>query len=54
MRQFAQQRGYDIVEEFVDYGVSGTKVRRPTVLLSCKSLWSIYFLTIKPDSQQTQ
>jgi DNA invertase Pin-like site-specific DNA recombinase len=31
LRQFAQQRGYDIVEEYVDHGVSGTKVRRPAL-----------------------
>lgn len=31
MRQFARQRGYDIVEEYVDHGVSGTKVRRPAL-----------------------
>jgi DNA invertase Pin-like site-specific DNA recombinase len=30
-RQFARQRGYDIVEEYVDHGVSGTKVRRPAL-----------------------
>jgi DNA invertase Pin-like site-specific DNA recombinase len=29
--QFARQRGYDIVEEYVDHGVSGTKVRRPAL-----------------------
>jgi DNA invertase Pin-like site-specific DNA recombinase len=31
LRQFAQQRGYDIVDEYVDRGVSGTKVRRPAL-----------------------
>jgi DNA invertase Pin-like site-specific DNA recombinase len=31
LRQFARQRGYDIVEEYVDHGVSGTKVRRPAL-----------------------
>jgi DNA invertase Pin-like site-specific DNA recombinase len=31
LRQFAQQRGYEIVEEYVDHGVSGTKVRRPAL-----------------------
>jgi DNA invertase Pin-like site-specific DNA recombinase len=31
LRQFARQRGYEIVEEFVDHGVSGTKVRRPAL-----------------------
>jgi DNA invertase Pin-like site-specific DNA recombinase len=31
LRQFAKQRGYDIVEEYVDHGVSGTKVRRPAL-----------------------
>jgi DNA invertase Pin-like site-specific DNA recombinase len=31
LRQFARQRGYDTVEEYVDHGVSGTKVRRPAL-----------------------
>jgi DNA invertase Pin-like site-specific DNA recombinase len=31
LRQFAKQRGYEIVEEYVDHGVSGTKVRRPAL-----------------------
>jgi DNA invertase Pin-like site-specific DNA recombinase len=31
LRQFARQRGYDVVEEYVDHGVSGTKVRRPAL-----------------------
>jgi DNA invertase Pin-like site-specific DNA recombinase len=31
LRQFAQQRGYEIVHEYVDRGVSGTKVRRPAL-----------------------
>jgi DNA invertase Pin-like site-specific DNA recombinase len=31
LRQFARQRGYEIVHEFVDHGVSGTKVRRPAL-----------------------
>jgi DNA invertase Pin-like site-specific DNA recombinase len=31
LRQFAQQRGYEIVQEYVDHGVSGTKVRRPAL-----------------------
>jgi DNA invertase Pin-like site-specific DNA recombinase len=31
LRQFAQQRGYEIVHEYVDHGVSGTKVRRPAL-----------------------
>ena len=29
LRQMAQQRGLEIVEEYVDHGVSGTRVRRP-------------------------
>jgi DNA invertase Pin-like site-specific DNA recombinase len=29
LRQFAKQRGYEIVREYVDHGVSGVKVRRP-------------------------
>jgi DNA invertase Pin-like site-specific DNA recombinase len=31
LRQFAMQRGYEIVEEYVDHGISGTKVRRPAL-----------------------
>jgi DNA invertase Pin-like site-specific DNA recombinase len=31
LRQFATQRGYEIVHEYVDHGVSGTKVRRPAL-----------------------
>jgi DNA invertase Pin-like site-specific DNA recombinase len=31
LRQFAQQRGYEIFEEYTDHGVSGSKVRRPAL-----------------------
>jgi len=31
LRRFAQERGYEIVQEYVDHGVSGTKVRRPAL-----------------------
>jgi DNA invertase Pin-like site-specific DNA recombinase len=31
LRQFARQRGYEIVHEYTDHGVSGTKVRRPAL-----------------------
>lgn len=31
LRQFAQQRGYEVIQEYVDHGVSGTKVRRPAL-----------------------
>jgi DNA invertase Pin-like site-specific DNA recombinase len=31
LRQFAAQRGFEIVHEYVDHGVSGTKVRRPAL-----------------------
>jgi DNA invertase Pin-like site-specific DNA recombinase len=31
LRQFAHQRGYEIVHEYVDHGVSGAKVRRPAL-----------------------
>lgn len=31
VRQFAKQRGYEIVEEYVDHGISGAKVRRPAL-----------------------
>jgi DNA invertase Pin-like site-specific DNA recombinase len=36
LRQFAQQRGYEIVHEYVDHGVSGSKVRRPALDLLLK------------------
>ena len=29
LRQFAQQRGFEVVAEYTDVGVSGTKARRP-------------------------
>ena len=29
LRQMAEQRGYEIVEEYVDHGISGAKARRP-------------------------
>lgn len=31
LRELAKQRGYEIVEEYVDLGVNGTKVRRPAL-----------------------
>jgi DNA invertase Pin-like site-specific DNA recombinase len=31
LREFARHRGYEIVEEYVDHGVSGAKVRRPAL-----------------------
>jgi DNA invertase Pin-like site-specific DNA recombinase len=31
LRQFARLRGYEVVQEYVDHGVSGTKVRRPAL-----------------------
>jgi DNA invertase Pin-like site-specific DNA recombinase len=31
LRQMVQQRGYQIVEEYVDHGISGAKVRRPAL-----------------------
>jgi DNA invertase Pin-like site-specific DNA recombinase len=31
LRGFARQRGYEIVQEYVDHGVSGIKVRRPAL-----------------------
>ena len=31
LRQFASQRGFEIVEEYTDLGISGTKARRPAL-----------------------
>jgi DNA invertase Pin-like site-specific DNA recombinase len=31
LRQFASQRGFDIVQEYTDHGFSGTKARRPAL-----------------------
>jgi DNA invertase Pin-like site-specific DNA recombinase len=31
LRQFAAHRGFQIVEEYTDHGVSGTKARRPSL-----------------------
>ena len=31
LRAFASQRGYEIVREYVDHGISGTKARRPAL-----------------------
>jgi DNA invertase Pin-like site-specific DNA recombinase len=31
LRSFTKQRGYEIVQEYVDHGVSGTKARRPAL-----------------------
>lgn len=31
LRQFANQRGFEIVDEYTDHGVSGTKARRPAL-----------------------
>jgi DNA invertase Pin-like site-specific DNA recombinase len=31
LRAFAKQRGYEIVREYVDQGISGTKARRPAL-----------------------
>ncbi len=31
LRQMAAQRGFEIVEEYVDHGISGARVRRPAL-----------------------
>lgn len=31
LRQFARQRGFELAEQYVDHGISGTKVRRPAL-----------------------
>jgi DNA invertase Pin-like site-specific DNA recombinase len=31
LRQMVQQRGYQVVEEYIDHGISGAKARRPAL-----------------------
>jgi DNA invertase Pin-like site-specific DNA recombinase len=31
LRRFAQERGYEIVQEYVDHGLSGLELRRPAL-----------------------
>jgi DNA invertase Pin-like site-specific DNA recombinase len=31
LRQLAAQRGFEIIEEYTDHGVSGTRVKRPAL-----------------------
>ena len=31
LRQFAGQRGFAIIDEYTDHGISGTKARRPAL-----------------------
>ena len=31
LRQMVQQRGYEVVEEYIDHGISGAKARRPAL-----------------------
>jgi DNA invertase Pin-like site-specific DNA recombinase len=31
LRGFARQRGFEVVEEYTDHGISGTKARRPAL-----------------------
>jgi DNA invertase Pin-like site-specific DNA recombinase len=31
LQRFAEQRGFNVVEEYMDHGVSGTKARRPSL-----------------------
>ena len=31
LRRYCQERGWEVVEEFVDHGISGTKDRRPAL-----------------------
>lgn len=31
LRQMVQQRGYEVVEEYIDQGISGAKARRPAL-----------------------
>jgi site-specific DNA recombinase len=31
LRELAQQRGFEIVHEYTDHGISGARVRRPAL-----------------------
>jgi DNA invertase Pin-like site-specific DNA recombinase len=46
LRAHARQRGWDIVEEFVDHGVSGTKERRPALDRLMKGAWAGRFQVV--------
>jgi len=43
LRRHALQRGWEIVEEFVDRGVSGAKERRPALDRLMKAAWAGHF-----------
>lgn len=46
LRMHAHQRGWDIVEEFVDHGYSGAKEKRPAVDRMMKAAWAGNFQAV--------
>jgi DNA invertase Pin-like site-specific DNA recombinase len=46
LRLHAAQRGWEVVEEFVDRGVSGAKERRPALDRLMKAAWAGRFQTV--------
>src|SRR5215831_16909584 len=46
LRTFAAQRGWDVVEEFVDHGYSGSKERRPALDRLMKAAWTGQFRAV--------
>jgi DNA invertase Pin-like site-specific DNA recombinase len=46
LRAHAAQRGWDIVEEFVDHGYSGAKEKRPALDRMMKAAWSGKFKAV--------
>jgi DNA invertase Pin-like site-specific DNA recombinase len=46
LRAHATQRGWEIVEEFVDHGFSGAKERRPALDRLMKAIWTGQFQAV--------
>jgi len=46
LRAHATQRGWEIVEEFVDHGFSGAKERRPALDRLIKAIWTGQFQAV--------
>lgn len=46
LRLHVQQRGWTVVEEFVDVGISGAKVKRPALERLLKAAWRGQFQAV--------